>query len=38
MFITDTFTSQKQKEKNLYYLLPDQINQIPQSSYSVKLK
>jgi len=38
MFITDTFTSEKQKEKNLYYLLPDQINQIPQSSYSVKLK
>ena len=38
MFITDTFTSEKQKEKNLYYLLPDQIKQIPQNSYSTELK
>ncbi len=28
MFITDTFTQEKQKEKNIYYLLPSQENQI----------
>ena len=29
MFITDTFTPKKQKEKNIFYILPEQINQIP---------
>jgi hypothetical protein len=28
MFITDTFTPDKQKQKNIYYLLPEQENQI----------
>ncbi len=38
MFITDTFTPEKQKEKNIFYVLPDKINQIPQNSYTVILK
>lgn len=38
MFITDTFTPEKQKEKNIFYILPDKINQIPQNSYTVILK
>ncbi len=38
MFITDTFTPKKQKEKNIFYILPDKINQIPQNSYTVILK
>lgn len=29
MFITDTFNLEKRKEKNIIYLLPDQLNQIP---------
>ena len=28
MFLTDTFTPEKQKEKNIYYLLPEQEKQI----------
>lgn len=35
MFITDTFTLKKQKEKNIYYILQDQANQIPENSYVV---
>ncbi len=38
MFITDTFTPEKQKEKNIYYLLPNQTNQIPEGSYVTVLK
>ena len=38
MFITDTFTPEKQKEKNIFYLLPEQTNQIPQDSYTVILE
>jgi len=38
MFITDTFTPEKQKEKNIFYLLPEQINQIPAGSYVTTLK
>ncbi|MEK7635792.1 MAG: glycosyltransferase family 39 protein [Patescibacteria group bacterium] len=38
MFITDTFTPEKQKEKNIYYILPSQINQIPENSHKVILK
>ena len=29
IFITDTFLSEQQQSKNIHYLLPDQINQIP---------
>ncbi|MFA5386452.1 MAG: glycosyltransferase family 39 protein [Candidatus Paceibacterota bacterium] len=38
MFITDTFTPEKQNAKNLHYVLPSQISQIPQNSliYSIK--
>ena len=35
MFITDTFTLKKQKEKNIHYILQDQANQIPENSYIV---
>ena len=38
MFITDTFTPEKQKEKNIFYLLPEQINQLPQDSYTIILE
>ena len=38
MFITGTFTPEKQKEKNIYYILPSQINQIPEDSYLITLK
>ncbi len=38
MFITDTFTSEKQKEKNIFYILPEQVNKIPQNSYTVILE
>ncbi len=38
MFITDTFTPEKQKEKNIHYILPNQISQIPPDSYVVTLK
>jgi 4-amino-4-deoxy-L-arabinose transferase-like glycosyltransferase len=32
MFITDTFTPEKQKEKNIYYILPGQESQIKNSN------
>jgi len=38
MFITDTFTPEKQKEKNIHYVLPNKISQIPKESYVVTLK
>ena len=38
MFITDTFTPEKQKKKNIYYVLLEQASQIPENSYMVILK
>ena len=38
MFITDTFTPEKQKEKNIFYVLPDKFNQTPLDAYTVILK
>ena len=38
MFITDTFTSKKQKEKNIFYVLPAQKNIIPENSYKIILR
>lgn len=38
MFITDTFTPEKQKEKNIFYILPDQAGDIPAGAYSVILR
>ena len=38
MFLTDTFTPEKQKEKNIYYVRPDKIEEIPESSYKTTLK
>lgn len=35
MFITDTFTPEKQKEKNIYYLLPDQESQVKDTNAAV---
>ncbi|MBI4993646.1 glycosyltransferase family 39 protein [Candidatus Wolfebacteria bacterium] len=38
MFITDTFTSEKQKEKNIYYILPSETNIISENDYKIILK
>ena len=38
MFITDTFTPKKQKEKNIFYILPAQKNLIPENSYKIILR
>jgi len=38
MFITDTFTPEKQKEKNIFYVLPNNISQIPQNAFTIELK
>lgn len=38
MFITDTFLPEKQKEKNIYYVLPENIQKIPPNSYVVNLE
>ena len=38
MFITDTFTPEKQKEKNIFYVLPDKFSQVPQNAYTVVIK
>jgi len=38
MFITDTFEATKQKEKNIFYILPNQTNQIPAGSYVINLE
>lgn len=32
MFLTDTFTPEKQKEKNIYYVLPQYVDKIPQGA------
>jgi 4-amino-4-deoxy-L-arabinose transferase-like glycosyltransferase len=37
MFITDTFSPENQKEKNIYYILPWQINQIPENAIAFSL-
>jgi hypothetical protein len=38
MFITDSFAPEKQKEKNIFYFLPEQVTQIPQDSYTIILE
>ncbi len=39
MFLTDTFTPDKQKAKNLYYIFPDELEKVDQNvSYVVYLK
>jgi len=38
MFITDTFAPEKQKEKNIYYVLPNQKDKIPEGSYVAILR
>ncbi|MBN2197682.1 glycosyltransferase family 39 protein [Candidatus Wolfebacteria bacterium] len=38
MFITDSFSSEKQKKKNIHYLLPEQADQIPKNAYVEILK
>lgn len=38
MYITDSFTPEKQKEKNISYFLPEQKHLIPQGSLVVELK
>ncbi len=37
MFITDTFLPEKQKEKNIHYILPAEKNEIPPNSFAVIL-
>lgn len=38
MFITDTFTPEKQIAKNIFYILPDNFNQVPENAYTVIIK
>lgn len=38
MFITDTYTAEKQKDKNIFYILPSPTEQIPDGSYVVVLE
>lgn len=38
MFITDTFTSEKQKEKNVQYILPEEIKDLPENSLVVTIR
>ena len=38
MFITDTFTLEKQRKKNIHYVLPNQIDQIPEGAFAITLK
>lgn len=38
MYITDSFTYEKQKKKNIFYILPEEKNSIPQGSFVVELK
>lgn len=38
MYITDTFLPEKQKEENIYYILPNQVSQILLNSYTIILK
>lgn len=37
MFLTDTFTPDKQKKKNLYYILPSEKDAIPPGSYVITI-
>jgi len=37
MFITDTFTPEKRKENNIFYVLPNEIDKIPQGAYTIIL-
>lgn len=38
MFLTDTFTPDKQAAKNIHYILPDQVSQIPANAFVVTLR
>ncbi|MBI4159963.1 glycosyltransferase family 39 protein [Candidatus Wolfebacteria bacterium] len=38
MFITDTFLPEKQREKNIFYILPREKDQIPRGSYSTIIR
>jgi len=38
MYITDTFSPEKQKERNIFYILPNQIDKIPAGGYTAVLK
>ncbi len=38
MFITDTFTPEKQREKNIFYVLPKEKDKIPSNAYTMILK
>jgi 4-amino-4-deoxy-L-arabinose transferase-like glycosyltransferase len=38
MFITDTFTPEKQKEKNVVYVLPEKIGTIPENSFTATIR
>lgn len=38
MYITDTFTPKNQAIKNIHYVLPDRINEIPEGSYTVAIE
>ena len=38
MFITDTFTPEKQKKKNFFYVLPDKVSKIPQGAFRVTIE
>jgi 4-amino-4-deoxy-L-arabinose transferase-like glycosyltransferase len=38
MFITDTFTPEKQKKKNVHYVLPDKVSEIPQGAFRVTIE
>lgn len=38
MFVTDTFSPEKQKQKNIYYVLPNEKNKISPDSFAIMLK
>lgn len=38
MFITNTFTPEKQKEKNIFYILPNEKEKIPGGAYILEIK
>ena len=37
LFLTDTFTNEKRKEKNIYYILPKDIPKIPKNAELIYL-
>ncbi len=37
MFITDSFLLEKQKEKNIFYILPSEKNTIPENSFAITI-